>query len=595
MRKDNQDAQRLKKLGVSNLLDLALLIPKSYENTYINQTPLLNEFNTVHVEVKSVSFGRAMSLRLYCTTWEQNIFAVVFNARAYQRSVFKVGASLHVRGKVEWKNGNITMIQPQIVENINQIVPKYKTSLQSKTMQSLAQKYINIQALMNEGLNEYEAKVLNDFHFKAPSMDEAKLNVLKFVEIYNYLRALAKKKVDFEAKNRLDSDVSSFVASLPFKLTNDQINAIGDIKKDFISKKAARRIIMGDVGSGKTMVILASVVMCYPKKSVLLAPTTILAKQLFDEATKYLPKDIHVGLVLSSSSKKDDLNEFDFIIGTHALLFRELPEFDLVMVDEQHRFGTKQRELINQLSIKESKHPHFLQFSATPIPRTMSMIQSSLVDFSFMKETPYKKDITTKVIRKQDFKALIEHIKDEIQKDKQIIIIYPLVEESEVIEYQSIDEARSYWEKNFENVFVTYGADKNKEKVLEDFREKGSLLVATTLVEVGISLPKLSTIVIVGAERLGLATLHQLRGRVSRNGLKGYCFLYTNQEKSQRLDAFCKCQNGFDIAELDLKYRKGGDILGGVKQSGSKFEFYDFEEDILVKAKNRLGSQKTSH
>jgi len=376
---------------------------------------------------------------------------------------------------------------------------------------------------------------------------------------------------------------------LPFELTRDQKNTIKDIKKDFNSNKAARRIVMGDVGSGKTMVILASVIMCYPKRAVLMAPTTILAKQLFEEAKKFLPKQIKSVLVVSATSKKEDLCQYDFIIGTHALLHRKLPDFDLVMVDEQHRFGTKQRELINQLSIDEEKHPHFLQFSATPIPRTMSMIQSSLVDFSFIKQTPFKKDIDTLIIRKPDFKNLIEHIKNEIKEGRQVIVIYPLVEESETIEYQSIEEARGYWEKNYKNVFVTFGADKEKEEVLENFKDSGDILIATTLVEVGISLPKLSTIVIVGAERLGLATLHQLRGRVSRNGLKGYCFLYTNQNQSERLDEFKETNNGFDIAELDLRYRKGGDVLGGLRQSGQKFEYYDMEEDILIEAKRRLG------
>ena len=366
-------------------------------------------------------------------------------------------------------------------------------------------------------------------------------------------------------------------------------NAIKDIKKDFNSNKSARRIVMGDVGSGKTIVILASVVMAYPQRAVLMAPTTILANQLLEEAKKFLPKEVKSFLVVSATSKKEDLSQYDFIIGTHALLHRKLPDFDLVMVDEQHRFGTKQRELINQLSVKEEKYPHFLQFSATPIPRTMSMIQSSLVDFSFIKETPFEKDIETKTIRKPDFKELITHIKKEIDAKRQVIVIYPLVQESETIEYQSIEEARGYWEKNYANVFVTFGADKNKEEVLEAFREEGSILIATTLVEVGISLPNLSTIVIVGAERLGLASLHQLRGRVSRNGLKGYCFLYTNQNESKRLSEFSKTNNGFDIAELDLKYRKGGDILGGVRQSGQKFEYYDMEEEILIEAKRRLG------
>ena len=580
--------EKLKRLGVSNLLDLALLIPKSFENTYINQTPAINEINTIYVKVVRSNLSRVLSIRFFCETWEEEIGGVVFNPRAYHRALFRVGASLHVRGKIEWQGGRLSIVQPLVVSEINKLIPKYKTVLQNRTMIALIKEYLSQKALEDEGLSKEEASEVIKLH-TLKSIDENSLHVMKFVEIYNYIRTLEKKKKDFFPKNRLSSNESDFVKSLPFELTNDQKNAIRDIKKDFNSDKSARRIIMGDVGSGKTVVILASVMMAYPKRSVLMAPTTILANQLFEEAKKFLPLHIKSVLVVSATSKKEDLSQYDFIIGTHALLHRELPELDLVMVDEQHRFGTKQRELINQLSIVEDKHPHFLQFSATPIPRTMSMIQSSLVDFSFIKQTPFKKDIETKIIRKPDFKNLSEHMKDEIEEGRQVIVIYPLVEESETIEYQSIEEARGYWEKNYKDVFVTYGADKNKEEVLENFRDKGSILIATTLVEVGISLPKLSTIVIVGAERLGLATLHQLRGRVSRTGLKGYCFLYTNQKNSQRLSEFCKTDNGFDIAELDLKYRKGGDVLGGLRQSGQKFEFYDMEEDILVEAKRRLG------
>ena len=347
---------------------------------------------------------------------------------------------------------------------------------------------------------------------------------------------------------------------------------------------------MGDVGCGKTMVILASVVMCYPKRAVLMVPTTVLARQIYDEALKFLPLHVKSTLVVQKSKKSDDLSKFDFIIGTHALLFRELPEIDLVMVDEQHRFGTKQRAAISNLAKKGDKRVHFLQFSATPIPRTLSMMHSSLVDFSYIKELPYKKDIDTKIIRKTEFAKLLEHIKAEIKQKHQVIIVYPLVEESEVIEYQSIEEGRSFWEKSFSNVYVTFGKDKNKEETLQEFSEKGDLLISTTVIEVGISLPRLTTIVLVAPERLGLASLHQLRGRVSRNGLKGYCFLYTNLQKSKRLVDFCKTKSGFDIAELDLKYREGGDMLRGVFQSGKSFEWFDMSEDIeiLKEAKDNL-------
>ena len=157
--------------------------------------------------------------------------------------------------------------------------------------------------------------------------------------------------------------------------------------------------------------------------------------------------------------------------------------------------------------------------------------------------------------------------------------------------YQSIEEARSYWEKHFQNVYVTHGKDKEKEAILETFRDSGDILLATTVVEVGISLPRLTTVVIVGAERLGLATLHQLRGRVSRNGLKGWCYLYTNQSKSDRLEAFIETDNGFDIAALDLKFRKSGDLLKGSIQSGKKFMWADLAEDeaIVAEVKKALG------
>jgi len=315
-----------------------------------------------------------------------------------------------------------------------------------------------------------------------------------------------------------------------------------------------------------------------------MAPTTILANQLFEEAKKYLLK-VKITLV-TNKSKKEDLSEYDFIIGTHALLYRELPEAGLVMVDEQHRFGTAQRNMLEKLvsseDILKQKKPHYLQFSATPIPRTQAMIETAHIDVSLITSTPFKKDITSKVIYKNDFKELLVHIKSEIKKGNQILLVYPLVEQSEVLEYQSIDEARSYWEKNFKKVYVTHGKDKKKEEVLSEFAQNGNILIATTVVEVGISLPKLSTVVIVGAERLGLSTLHQLRGRVSRTGLKGYCFLYTNSNSSQRLNKFTQTTSGFDIANLDLKFRKSGDLLKGSSQSGNQFKWIDLSEDEEV-------------
>ncbi|MCD6213276.1 MAG: ATP-dependent DNA helicase RecG, partial [Sulfurovum sp.] len=257
-----------------------------------------------------------------------------------------------------------------------------------------------------------------------------------------------------------------------------------------------------------------------------------------------------------------------------------------------HRFGTKQRQSLEALVSGDEKKPHFLQFSATPIPRTQAMMQSELLDVSLITTTPFDREVLTQTISKPDFSSLLTHIKDEIAQKHQVLIIYPLVEESTEIPYQSLAESRGFWESKFDNVYVTHGKDKQKEEVLLEFREQGDILLATTVVEVGISLPKLTLIVIVGAERLGLATLHQLRGRVGRNGLKSWCYLYSNSTDNFRLKQFTKTTNGFDIAKLDLKFRDSGDILDGTIQSGQKFKWLDMAEDeeVVAYAKVRVRS-----
>lgn len=596
---DPLDKERFKKIGVVTLLDLALLIPHHYENTTLSPMPLLEQINTLHVRILSTKQSpKVFQITFDVPTWQMHLEGVIFAVKPYHKALFKVGSELYISGKVQQNGARLQMVQPQVVTQINTLIPKYKTPLHNKTVMGLMQRYVSEEALEKEGLHVTPIRVLLALHFPTPTTLLSALTpqvsaVLKYVEILNYLKKLSHKKVTFPSSALLDGDENPFIASLPFVLTHDQQKVIAEIKRDFLSENAAKRVIMGDVGCGKTMVILSSVMMAYPHKSILMAPTTVLARQLFEEAKKYLP--LHVRMVLVTQDEKEALlDEADFIIGTHALLYRELPECALVMVDEQHRFGTKQRALLASLVSKKAWHPHYLQFSATPIPRTLSMIQSSLVDFSFIKMLPFPKDITTSIVTKKDFKTLLEHLKAQIAQKHQCIIVYPLVEESEMVAYQSIDEGRGFWEKHFEKVYVTHGKDKHKEETLNAFKEGGNLLISTTVVEVGISLPHLSTIVIVGAERLGLASLHQLRGRVSRNGLKGYCYLYTNLAHSERLSAFSQTIDGFEIAELDLKYRQGGDVVEGAMQSGKKFIWFDMVEDekILEEAKRKVEEVK---
>ena len=460
-------------------------------------------------------------------------------------------------------------------------------------MRSLVEYYVHEKNLYAEGLNAHEVNTILALHYpqNIKQVQEYDKEVLKFIEAFNHMKKLKGKRADFPALQALSGELIPFVKSLPFQLTKEQQEVIHEVQQDLKSdKKAAKRLVIGDVGSGKTMVILAAAVMARPHKSMLMAPTSLLALQLYEEAVKHLPKEMSIALVMQGKNE-GDYKTADFIIGTHALLFKDdLPQVPLVMVDEQHRFGTKQRAMLEAMMAKGEKKPHYLQFSATPIPRTQAMMQSELIDVSLITSTPFEKDITTRVIDKGDFAELLEDIKDEIAQEHQVLIIYPLVEESKEIPYQSLDEGRGFWEKKFENVYVTHGKDKKKEEVLREFRDKGDILLATTVVEVGISLPRLTLIVIVGAERLGLATLHQLRGRVGRLGLKSWCHLFTNNKKNERLKSFTQTMSGFEIAKLDLKFRNSGDIVDGTIQSGMQFKWLNLGEDehIVKVAKERV-------
>jgi len=597
--------QLLKRLKVYTLLDLALNIPISYNDTTLSKSIEIGKIHTLQAKVEEIrsSNGRLIVL-FYLPQFDDRIQSIFFRVTPYHYQIFMKGSIHHIQGKIELYRGALQMNQPKSIKNIGQIVPKYKSPLKQSEIRSLIERYITQKSLVDAGLLPREIDILLSLHFpdnieQIYDGSSLKLEVvegLKSIEAFNHISKLSKKRVDYPTMKALNGDISEFINSLPFKLTTEQSSVIEDICRDLSSQdRAAKRMIVGDVGSGKTMVILASVMMALPNISILMAPTSLLAIQLYEEAIKYLPSRVSIALVIQNK-EEGEYREADFIIGTHALLYKDdLPKAPLVMIDEQHRFGTNQRQQLEAISSDISNNgnevrSHFLQFSATPIPRTQAMMNSALVDVSLITKRPFKKSISTQVIGKEDFSELLSHIKEEISKEHQVLIIYPLVEESETIDYQSLMESRDFWEKRFDNVYVTHGKDKEKEKVLLEFRDRGDLLLATTVVEVGISLPKLTLIVIVGAERLGLATLHQLRGRVGRLGLDSWCYLFTKHSKSTRLKAFSQTDSGFDIAKLDLKFRDSGDILDGTIQSGQKFKWLDMAEDeeIIAQTMNRV-------
>lgn len=588
------------KYGKTPFEAMLRILPKGYVNTFLSKQLEVNQDVVLEVEILSVKFTSQARISCYSPKFECKLELVIFHPKPYHKSQFKPKMNVIVSGKLQKYSYFLSIVQPKVLKITNCIVlnfgmvaskeRSFRAFGEAVALEPLKKFYPNVPLLILESLCKIyhpDFSFLKSFNANGGYFGDY-LDALKFMEVYEYMRLLRKKRRYFKALKQLNGNIEGWVKSLPFALTQGQREAIRDIQKSLKGEFATRRVIVGDVGCGKTIVILASVLIAYPSKSVLMAPTSVLAKQLFDEAEKFLPSTLKVGLLTQNG--KINVQDCDFLIGTHALLYQDLRNCALVMIDEQHRFGTSQRIALEKMFHTESQRAHILQFSATPIPRTQAMITSNFLDFSFIKDVPFKKHITTHIIHQQDFKDLFAHICTEVHKGNQVIIVYPLVDESEVLDYTALKDGEQFWRKHFNAVYSTHGKDKHKESVLEEFREKGSILLATTVIEVGISLPRLSTIVIVGAERLGFATLHQLRGRVSRNGLKGYCFLFTKQKISQRLERFAKTQNGFEIAQLDLEYRNSGDLLSGINQSGKQFNWVDLSKDesIIAYAKEAL-------
>nr|MBP3724896.1 ATP-dependent DNA helicase RecG [Campylobacter sp.] len=596
-----QDKEILSTIGIYTLLDLALFLPKTYEDLSLSKVPQIGDCN-IEITTKNLKINNGiLNISAFCISWQIPIRLVIFNARKWHFGAFGANKMLKISGRVSEFNGTFQITNPKIIKDFGGIIPRYKSDLKDEKIANLIQKYVNYENLKQTGLNDDEINDILSIHkgdknsvflLNNIAENEQILASLKFIEIYNYIKKLSSKKTNFPARKIEIYDICNWLNNLPFSPTNDQLQALNDIKSDILSQNASRRVIMGDVGSGKTLIMLGAALLIYPQTAIIMAPTSILSEQIYLEAKKLLPEFVNIILVQKNETNLD-LDKANLIIGTHVLLYRNLPQSPLVMIDEQHRFGSMQRQKINELASCGTYRAHFLQFSATPIPRTLSLIQSNFVKFSFLKQIPYQKNIHTIILQNSGFSGLLSHLKDQISKGKQAIIVYPLVEESEKSNYQSLSEAGAFWFERFERVFSTHGKDKQKEQIVAEFAQNGDILLSTTIVEVGISLPRLSTIVVVGAERLGLATLHQLRGRVGRNGGEGWCYIYTKlKEPPQRLKEFAKTLDGFKIADLDLKNRQAGDILDGSVQHGATFNFYEMEEDLALQAQNRLNLHK---
>jgi len=416
--------------------------------------------------------------------------------------------------------------------------------------------------------------------------------------------------------------IKTFEGRLPFKLTNAQRRVIKEILSDMAKDRPMNRLLQGDVGSGKTVVAVAAALAAVKAglQVAVLAPTEILANQHFKNFQKFLVETgfltadkiaLLTGGMTPSVKKKIKnlikLGAVKIVIGTHALLEEdvEFKNLGLVIVDEQHRFGVLQRKAL----IEKGKgvFPHVLVMTATPIPRTLALTVYGDLDLSVLDEMPAgRKPILTRLLYESEKERLYTLIRRELEKGNKVYVIYPLIEESEKLELKAATEEWKRWKELFpdKKVLLLHGRmkDSEKQRVMEEFRQSGDILVSTTVVEVGVDVPEATVMVIEDAHRFGLAQLHQLRGRVGRGERQSYCFLVVpdevknngNRETLKRLEVFVKTTDGFKIAEEDLKLRGSGNLLGTEQSGFLSFPLADLNraQDRAVLMQARRDAQK---
>ncbi len=546
----------------------------------------------------------------------------IFN-RAFLKSHLTVGTGVTVIGKIDKQKNIITAsdIKLETLSNKVKIEPVYHATsgLTNKNLST----YINMALLMyGKEIPDYiPRKYLEKYNFSNkktslnlihnPSTEEKLKEVttrLKYEELFAFMFKINYLKVQNKKKNNgldrvIDKDkLNKFIDSIPFKLTNDQVKAVDEIIKDLEASHRMNRLLQGDVGSGKTIVSFIAMVANYISgyQSALMAPTEILATQHYDNLCKFLKKSkIKAELLTGSTPKKEKTRiyeglksgEINIVVGTHALIQDEVEynNLGLVITDEQHRFGVHQRANLQN----KGKRPDVLYMSATPIPRTYALTIFGDMDVSTIKEKPIgRQKIDTYVKKNNEIKDVLQMMYDELQEKHQIYVIAPLIEESDNSDMTNVYKLKDQMKLAFKDKYtidIVHGkmAGAAKDAIMNKFKDgKVDILISTTVIEVGVDVPNATTMVIFDADRFGLSTLHQLRGRVGRGEVKSKCILISDSD-TERLKIMESIDDGFEISEEDFKLRGHGDLFG-TKQSGDMaFKIANVRNDykILLQAK----------
>ncbi len=637
-----QLSKYLKKKRIEKIKDVLLNLPYSETDRskiFKLKDLEIGKIQTIKIQVKKLNFPRIRNLpnKVYCEDETGKIEIVYFNSReGYLRKLFPLNEFVIVSGKINYFNKKYQITNPDYVtslenqEYVAKSIPKYNLTkgINEKKYRNISEQVISNLPDINDWLDEdfiKKNKLIdwNECIRKLHNSKDGKINQSKsfrrivFDELCANFLALSenRKRIRIKKLPKIFNDKNSELIkkNLPFKLTNDQEKVLDEINQDLLSDKRMFRIIQGDVGSGKTIVSLLSILNVIKSgyQCALMSPTEILARQHYKliknifknenfniefltGKTEYKIKKVILSKLTSGKIK--------LLIGTHALFQKKISfqKLGLVVIDEQHKFGVKQR---SDLAKKGGNECDVLLMSATPIPRTMMMSLYGDMDISKITEKPAeRKNINTLSKPENKINELWPFIKKQILDNNQVFWVCPLIEESSFLDYSSAKKKFEIINKKFPNkVGLIHGALKNneKDKILKDFlQRKISILVTTTVIEVGIDFPNANLIIIENANKFGLAQLHQLRGRVGRGEKQGTCILLFKDGLSKnaikRIKVLKNSNDGFFIAEEDLKLRGFGDLIG-FQQSGIKsFRFADpvIHEDLFKLAEKYVQNIK---
>ena len=615
-------AKLFNSLGIFCVDSLIHFYPRKYEDWSASKNlEAVKSGETVSIKatlitpVKEAMIRRGLTLFKCKFSDGENVISVTIFNNKYLAKSLRIYEDYYLYGKIEKSLLNFSMNSPKIekAENILAIQPVYpaKEKLTSRSISKIMKTALDElgeieETLDDEIMQKYSLisldKAIKNIHFPNSADDYLPARKrLIFEELLTLQLGLLKLKSNKKSETALvikDDYSSEFEKLLPFNLTNAQKRTISECLQDMKSKYPCNRLVQGDVGSGKTAVA-ASLIYSVIKngyQATMMAPTEILATQHYESLLKILaPAGINIRLLTGSTPAKEKKEikkalfdgEIDLIIGTHALIQNDVAfkNLALVITDEQHRFGVKQRA---QLAEK-GEDVHTIVMSATPIPRTLGLILYGDLDISILDELPPgRQEIRTDVVDSRYHKRLYKFIKDAIARGEQCYIVCPAVEENEtnIKSAEELADELANGEFKGYNLGILHGKmkPKDKEAIMKSFASgKVSLLVATTVVEVGVDVPNATIMVIENAERFGLSTLHQLRGRVGRGNKKSYCVLVSDakgETARERLMTMKKYSDGFKIADTDLKLRGPGDFFGSRQHGLPELKIADMVEDM---------------